>query len=261
MPPKSVEEVKERRREIPAPAVQVAIPDEPQKSLYPDFKNAKREFQVQNVAKYGNPNGIKLNNSTNSDPTPLREEPGYHPVKTLGMTNRNIDNSKYKNPVPQPSTSTSDPEPQGDPNLLDPSLKGIDLAILETIKREVIDCTKEVTWDDIAGLEDAKETIQEAVVFPLMRPDLFQILRSIPKEILLFGPQGTGKTLIGKCIASQADATFFSISASSLTSKWIGEGEKLVRALFFYARYRQPSVIFLDQIDSILTKQSENEYE
>jgi fidgetin-like protein 1 len=96
---------------------------------------------------------------------------------------------------------------------------------------------------------------------PMMRPDIFTGLRSAPKGILLFGPPGTGKTLIGKCIAAQAGATFFSISASSLTSKWIGQGEKLVRALFLYARAKQPAVIFCDEIDSILMKRSEDEHE
>jgi fidgetin-like protein 1 len=78
---------------------------------------------------------------------------------------------------------------------------------------------------------------QEIVVWPLLRPDIFAGLRGPPKGILLFGPPGTGKTLIGKCIASQSKSTFFSISASSLTSKWVGDGEKMVRALFAVARY------------------------
>ena len=75
----------------------------------------------------------------------------------------------------------------------------------------------------------------------MKRPELFKGIRAAPKGVLLFGPPGTGKTLVGKCIAGQAKATFFSISASSLTSKWIGEGEKLVRILFALAREKAPS--------------------
>lgn len=94
-----------------------------------------------------------------------------------------------------------------------------------------------------------------------MCSDLFVGLRGVPKGVLLFGPPGTGKTLLGKCIASQSGATFFSISASSLTSKWVGDGEKMVRALFAVARCRQPAVVFIDEIDSLLTQRSEHEIE
>jgi len=97
-------------------------------------------------------------------------------------------------------------------------------------------CSPGISWDDIAGLEFAKSSVQEIVVWPMLRPDLFTGLRGPPKGLLLFGPPGTGKTLIGKTIATESNATFFSISASCLMSKWVGEGERMVRALFAVAR-------------------------
>ena len=140
-------------------------------------------------------------------------------------------------------------------------MKNIDPKMVELIENEIMDHGPQVSWNDIAGLEFAKTTIQEIVIWPMLRPDLFTGLRGPPKGLLLFGPPGTGKTLIGKCIASQSNAQFFNISASSLTSKWIGEGEKMVRALFGVARCLQPAVIFIDEIDSLLTQRSDSEHE
>ncbi|KMQ92084.1 fidgetin-like protein 1-like protein [Lasius niger] len=143
----------------------------------------------------------------------------------------------------------------------DERLRNIDPNMIELIRSEIMESNKTITWDDIAGLEYIKKIVKEVVVFPMLRPDIFTGLRRPPKGILLFGPPGTGKTLIGKCIASQSKSTFFSISASSLTSKWIGDGEKMVRALFAVAKVHQPSVVFIDEIDSLLTQRSETEHE
>lgn len=137
----------------------------------------------------------------------------------------------------------------------------MDEALLQRIKSEILETDLNLTWDQIVGLKDVKKAINEIVLWPMMRPDLFVGLRGPPKGLLLFGPPGTGKTMIGKCIASQCNATFFSISASSLTSKWLGESEKMVRAMFFLARKMAPSVIFIDEIDSLLSQRSENENE
>uniref|UniRef100_H3ARE4 Fidgetin-like protein 1 n=1 Tax=Latimeria chalumnae TaxID=7897 RepID=H3ARE4_LATCH len=144
---------------------------------------------------------------------------------------------------------------------VDERLKNLEPKMIELIMNEIMDHGAPVNWEDIAGLEFAKATIKEIVVWPMLRPDIFTGLRGPPKGILLFGPPGTGKTLIGKCIACQSGATFFSISASSLTSKWVGEGEKMVRALFAVARCHQPAVIFIDEIDSLLSQRVDGEHD
>lgn len=140
-------------------------------------------------------------------------------------------------------------------------LRGLDPKLVEMINNEIMNSDLKVHWDDIAGLSDAKRCVREIVVWPMLRPDLFKGLRGPPKGILLFGPPGTGKTMIGKAVASECKATFFSISASSLTSKWHGEGEKLVRTLFAVAHLHKPAVIFVDEIDSLLSQRSSSEYE
>ncbi|XP_063821477.1 fidgetin-like protein 1 [Ostrinia nubilalis] len=160
-----------------------------------------------------------------------------------------------------PMIGAQEKQETAEPEVTDERLKHIDPKMIELIESEIIDKGIPIGWDDIAGLELAKSVIQEAVVWPLLRPDIFTGLRRPPKGILLFGPPGTGKTLIGRCVAAQCHATFFSISASSLTSKWIGDGEKMVRALFAVARTHQPAVIFIDEIDSLLTQRNDTEHE
>ncbi|KAF9357238.1 hypothetical protein BGX34_009487 [Mortierella sp. NVP85] len=140
-------------------------------------------------------------------------------------------------------------------------LKNIDSKLADVILNEVLIDGAAVTWNDIAGLSFAKQALKEIVILPALRPELFTGLRAPAKGVLLFGPPGTGKTMLAKAVAQESKSTFFSISASSLTSKFVGESEKLVRTLFVIARELQPSVIFIDEIDSILTERSENEHE
>ncbi|TYI51146.1 hypothetical protein E1A91_D12G155500v1 [Gossypium mustelinum] len=111
-----------------------------------------------------------------------------------------------------------------------------------------------VKFDDIGALEDVKKALNELVILPMRRPELFShgnLLRPC-KGILLFGPPGTGKTLLAKALATEAGANFISITGSALTSKWFGDAEKLTKALFSFASKLVPVIIFVDEVDSLL---------
>lgn len=118
-----------------------------------------------------------------------------------------------------------------------------------------------VKWDDVAGLEGAKEALKEAVILPAKFPQLFTGKRRPWKGILLYGPPGTGKSYLAKAVATEADSTFFAMSSSDLVSKWQGESERLVKQMFEMAREAKPSIIFIDEIDSLCTARSEGESE
>ena len=129
------------------------------------------------------------------------------------------------------------------------------------IANEIMQTNPGVKFSDIIGMQEMKKILYEIIIVPAIRPDFFTGIRKPQRGILLFGPPGTGKTLIAKAIASECNSTFFNISASSLTSKWVGESEKTVKSLFKLAYQKAPSIIFIDEIDSILSKRSENENE
>lgn len=121
------------------------------------------------------------------------------------------------------------------------------------IQRDILTKNPGVKWDSIVGLGNAKGLLKEAVVMPLKYPQFFTGLLAPWKGVLLFGPPGTGKTLLAKAVATECETNFFNISASTLVSKWRGDSEKLVRVLFDLARFHQPSTIFIDELDSIMS--------
>ncbi|ORY00941.1 AAA-domain-containing protein [Basidiobolus meristosporus CBS 931.73] len=118
-----------------------------------------------------------------------------------------------------------------------------------------------VRWDDVAGLDGAKEALKEAVILPIKFPHLFTGKRTPWKGILLYGPPGTGKSYLAKAVATEANSTFFSVSSSDLVSKWMGESERLVKQLFEMARKNKPAIIFIDEIDSLCGTRGEGESE
>ena len=111
-----------------------------------------------------------------------------------------------------------------------------------------------ITFNDIAGLDEAKRAIMESIVYPVRRPDLFPL--GWHRGILLFGPPGTGKTMLATATANEVGGEFLYVDAASIMSKWLGEGEKNVRKLFTYAREKAkggtPVVIFIDEVDALL---------
>ncbi|KDP22199.1 hypothetical protein JCGZ_26030 [Jatropha curcas] len=163
-------------------------------------------------------------------------------------------------------TETSSPESKGE---IDKSVPGVkkdgenppaakevppDNEFEKRIRPEVIPPSEiGVTFADIGALDEIKESLQELVMLPLRRPDLFKggLLKPC-RGILLFGPPGTGKTMLAKAIANEAGASFINVSMSTITSKWFGEDEKNVRALFSLAAKVSPTIIFVDEVDSML---------
>ncbi|PVU78732.1 AAA family ATPase [Sulfolobus islandicus] len=124
--------------------------------------------------------------------------------------------------------------------------------IQPTLLREVYVEVPKVKWEDIGGLEEAKQQLREAVEWPLKFPEMFEKLGiRPPKGILLFGPPGTGKTMLAKAVATESGANFIAVRGPEILSKWVGESEKAVREIFRRARQTAPCVIFFDEIDSI----------
>eukprot|EP00397_Hematodinium_sp_SG-2012_P024330 GEMP01025334.1.p1 GENE.GEMP01025334.1~~GEMP01025334.1.p1 ORF type:complete len:562 (+),score=152.08 GEMP01025334.1:90-1775(+) len=182
--------------------------------------------------------------------------------KIEAPTEKNINN-----PIP-PAVTAANPSASSLVPYVPPGMPGMpqstyersvndDLDLMAVIERDIVVDDLNVSLDDIGGLASAKRALNEAVVLPLLMPDIFTGIRAPWRGVLLFGPPGTGKTMLAKAVASVAldsHITFFNCSVATLTSKWRGESEKLLRALFASARTRSGSILFFDEVDSLLSQ-------
>jgi SpoVK/Ycf46/Vps4 family AAA+-type ATPase len=134
------------------------------------------------------------------------------------------------------------------------------LVALEVVAPEDIP----VGFDDIGGLDDIIEELKESIIYPLTMPHLYSHaapLLSAPSGVLLYGPPGCGKTMLAKAVAHESGASFINLHISTLTEKWYGDSNKLVRAVFSLAFKLQPAIIFIDEIDAVLGTRRSGEHE
>ncbi|KAL9225353.1 hypothetical protein vseg_001291 [Gypsophila vaccaria] len=188
---------------------------------------------------------------------------GKPKMETNGETGKEVDDSAAVKPESKPEAVAAENKGEVDKSAPLPKNAETPAPVKEVppdnefekrIRPEVIPASEiGVTFADIGALDDVKESLQELVMLPLRRPDLFKggLLKPC-RGILLFGPPGTGKTMLAKAIANEAGASFINVSMSTITSKWFGEDEKNVRALFSLAAKVAPTIIFVDEVDSML---------
>jgi len=202
--------------------------------------------ELEKKRNYEKPWKVNTNNNTNKN----NANNNNKNKKTNNNDKKNSDNNN--NTCKSPFLLSRYPSDNG---------KGPDSDLISMLEREVLETNPNVNFDDIAELDTAKKTLQEAVILPLLLPNFFKGLRRPWKGVLLYGPPGTGKTLLAKALATQGKTTFFNVSATSFASKWRGESEKLVRLLFEMARFYAPSTIFIDEVDSVGTKRKDGDNE
>ncbi|KAK7154597.1 hypothetical protein R3I94_007809 [Phoxinus phoxinus] len=219
------------------------------------FKPTKQSMPPDQQRKFGSQSGRALTppsyGSSKGSLGSLRSGESFGKFGSPVLSDHGDDNRQHLPHSMGTTTSSSHPAEE--------QLKNSDASLVEMVTTEILQQTPPVDWSDIAGLEIAKATIKDEVLWPILRPDMFSGLATLPRSILLFGPQGTGRTLLGRCMASQLGAAFLLLSGSALVTKWLGEGEKIVQASFLVARCRQPSVVFISDVDLLLSAQLSEE--
>ncbi|XP_068777576.1 fidgetin-like protein 2 [Struthio camelus] len=149
-------------------------------------------------------------------------------------------------PAHHPFAPRRRPKPPNEPP------KSVDPLVLELVNSKMVDGGPPVQWTDIAGQVSVKAAIEEELVWPVLRPGAYTAASRPPRTILLFGPRGTGKTLLSRCISTQLGSTLLKLSGAALLSKWKAEAEKILQTVFFVASCRQPSVVLITEVEALL---------
>ncbi|XP_068644815.1 uncharacterized protein [Aristolochia californica] len=224
----------------------------------PEYRNGKLVISSKSLShglsifqqsKIGAKDALKLETNVDSAEGTTEEEVAAGPnPESKAEASANESKAETEKSIPGVSKDNENPPPPTKvPEIPDNEFE-------KRIRPEVIGASEiGVTFDDVGALDEIKESLQELVMLPLRRPDLFKggLLKPC-RGILLFGPPGTGKTMMAKAIAREAGASFINVSMSTITSKWFGEDEKNVRALFTVAAKVSPTIIFVDEVDSML---------
>ncbi|MHA1604299.1 MAG: ATP-binding protein [Candidatus Freyarchaeota archaeon] len=190
-------------------------------------------------------------------PTILRD--GFR--KLIRRINNRLDELKTRKVSRRPSGAPPRRRGPGGAVPLNQALDSVPEELRAIIEGTVVDGMNTVMMSEIAGLDEAKRALEEAVKLPLVRPDLFTGSRFSWKGVLLFGPPGCGKTLLARAVSGDSNATFFNVSSAELVSKWLGEGEKIAKEIFRLAREVQPSIIFFDEVDAIAKTRNIDEHD